>query len=127
MMPADDARVALDRWGKALNARDLEGMVATMHFPHVRLAGGRFQTWQTADDFGAGHDAGTERLREEGWDQTVQESVDTVHEGPDKVHFAIRMSRRRQNGSEYRGFDTLWIFTLIDGRWGVQFRSSYLG
>ena len=43
------------------------------------------------------------------------------------MHFAIRMSRRRQNGSEYRGFDTLWIFTLIDGRWGVQFRSSYLG
>jgi hypothetical protein len=45
---------------------------------------------------------------------------------PGKSDLAINQSRRRADGSEYNAFPTLWIFTKIDGRWGVQFRSSFL-
>ena len=50
----------------------------------------------------------------------------TAQSGPDKVHLAINQSRRRADGTEYNSFPTLWIFTRVGGRWGVQFRSSFL-
>ena len=30
------------------------------------------------------------------------------------------------HNAEYNVFETLWVFALIGGRWGVQFRSSFL-
>ena len=68
----------------------------------------------------------TKALIAEGWHTTITKSVTAAQTGPEKVHLVIRQSRQRKDGSEYNGFDTLWIFTNIDGRWGVQFRSSFL-
>jgi hypothetical protein len=68
----------------------------------------------------------TQRLKDEGWHHTSSLSIDPVQVGDDKVHLAIRQSRQHADGTEYNGFDTLWIFTKLDGRWGVQFRSSFL-
>jgi hypothetical protein len=124
--PGSEAIAAFHRWNDAFNARDVETQVSHMHFPHVRLAENRFRTWNTGDDFRAGEDNLTERLNAEGWHHTDSLSVDVVQAGEDKVHLAIRQSRRRADGVEYKPFDTLWIFTKIDGRWGVQFRSSFL-
>jgi hypothetical protein len=97
-----------------------------MHFPHLRLSRNRFQWWETTDDFSAVQEEVTRRLEEEGWHHTATLSIDPVQVGVDKVHLTIRQSRRHEDGSEYNGFDTLWIFTRLDGRWGVQFRSSFL-
>ena len=47
-------------------------------------------------------------------------------DGADKVHLAINYARCRADGTEYYAFPSLWIFTRIDGHWGVQFRSSFL-
>ena len=48
------AKAALGRWSTAGHARDMEGMIANMHFPHRRLSGeNEFQVWETADDFRA--------------------------------------------------------------------------
>lgn len=113
-------------WQDAFNTRDIDAMLSRMHFPHLRLADGVFHTWETAQDFRAGQDAMTTRLAEEGWHESKPDSVEAVHSSDDKVHLAIRMVRRRADGSAYNSFDTLWIFTKIDERWGVQFRSSYL-
>ena len=68
----------------------------------------------------------TEKLRAEGWHTTVTKSIDAVQAGSEKVHLVIRQSRQHADGTEYNGFDTLWIFTKIDGKWGVRFRSSFL-
>ncbi len=123
---ATEAIEAFRRWSDAFNARDSDRMVAEMHFPHMRLSGTEFQTWQTEQDFRDPQDAMTEQLRDEGWHTTVTKSIDAVQAGPEKVHLAIRQSRQRADGTEYNGFHTLWIFTKIDGQWGVQFRSSFL-
>ena len=39
---------SLDRWMAALNAYDAKAMDAEMHFPHVRLAGGKLVVYEKA-------------------------------------------------------------------------------
>ena len=126
---SDSATEAIDtfeRWAQAFNDRDADAMIAEMHFPHMRLAGTEFQSWVTSEDFRAPQDAMTASLREEGWHVTITKSITAVQAGSEKVHLVIRQSRQHADGTEYNGFDTLWIFTKIAGRWGVQFRSSFL-
>ncbi|MDA1279268.1 MAG: hypothetical protein O3B95_04410 [Chloroflexi bacterium] len=124
--PAARATESFTRWAQAFNNRDADAMVAEMHFPHMRLAGNKFQAWHTSEDFRVPQDSMTEMLNKEGWHTTVTKSITAVQAGAEKVHLVIRQSRQHADGIEYNGFDTLWVFTLIDGRWGVQFRSSFL-
>ena len=124
--PAQEAIKSFTRWSAAFNARDADAMIAEMHFPHMRLASGEFQVWETAEDFHAPQRSMTRMLRDEGWHTTVTRSIHPVQSSLEKVHLAIRQSRQHEDGTEYNGFDTLWIFTKVDGRWGVQFRSSFL-
>ena len=123
---AEEAIASFRRWSAAFNARDTEAQLAEMHFPHLRLAKNRFQWWETTGDFKATQDEVTKRLEEEEWHHTASLSINPVQVGVDKVHLAIRQSRQHEDGTEYNGFDTLWIFTRLNDRWGVQFRSSFL-
>jgi len=123
---AKEAIASFRRWSAAFNARDTEAQLAEMHFPHLRLAKNRFQWWETTGDFKATQDEVTKRLEEEEWHHTASLSINPVQVGVDKVHLAIRQSRQHEDGTEYNGFDTLWIFTKLKDRWGVQFRSSFL-
>jgi hypothetical protein len=124
---AKEAITSFLRWMVAFNARDTEAQLAEMHFPHLRLsAQNQFQRWETIDDFRVTQERVTRRLKEEGWHHTASLSINPIQVGVDKVHLAIRQSRQREDGTEYNGFDTLWIFTRPNGRWGVQFRSSFL-
>ena len=124
----EQAKASFGRWNTAFNARDMEGMVAEMHFPHRRLSGdNEFQVWRTEADFRATRgDNATASLAAQEWHHTATTSIEVVQSSADKVHLAINQSRRRADGTEYNAFPTLWIFTKIDGRWGVQFRSSFL-
>ncbi|GAH32079.1 unnamed protein product, partial [marine sediment metagenome] len=119
---AKEAVASFRRWMVAFNARDTEAQLAEMHFPHLRLAQNRFQRWKTIDNFRATQEMVTRRLNEEGWHHTASLSINPIQVGVDKVHLVIRQSRQREDGTEYNGFDTLWIFTRLNGRWGVQFR-----
>ena len=110
----------------AFNAQDHERHADTLNYPHVRLAKGEFETIATREDCVARSRRGEAALAEEGWHHTVVAAMEVVHEGPDKVHLAITNHRCHADGSVYNPFDTLWIVTLRDGHWGVQFRSSYL-
>jgi hypothetical protein len=120
------ARATIERWLEAFNARDAEGQIATFNFPHVRLAGGQFRTIEDADAMRRLNETGTPRLAEEGWSYTTLEACEAVQSGPGKVHCALHYARRREDGTIYNEFDSLWIVTDQDGHWGVQFRSSYL-
>jgi hypothetical protein len=117
--PAEEAIQAFARWAQAFNDRDADAMIAEMHFPHMRLAGTEFQTWPTSEDFRAPQDEMTKALVAEGWHTTVTESITAAQAGPEKVHLVIRQSRQQADGTEYNGFDTLWIFTKIERNPGV--------
>ncbi|MDE2641095.1 MAG: hypothetical protein OXI03_11020 [Chloroflexota bacterium] len=110
----------------AFNAQDHERLAGTLNYPHVRLAKGAFETIATHEDCVARSHQVAPALAEEGWDHTVVAAMEVVHEGPGKVHLAITNHRCHADGTVYKPFDTLWVVTLQDGHWGVQFRSSYL-
>ena len=110
----------------AFNRGDISAQADTFNFPHIRLAEGKFVVMETGDDYRKNGARIQALLEEEGWHHTVLESLEVIQEGPDKVHLVIENTRRRTDDTIYNRFKTLWIATLQDGHWGIQFRSSYL-
>ncbi len=127
--PAANARTmqVLDRYMDALNALDIEGHVATYHFPHFRLASGEVSVWTRPEHAMPLLALPTEerraRLRESLGSEWTRREI--VQSDPSKVHVATRFVRLRADGSEIAAFDSLYILTLQDGRWGIKGRSSF--
>ncbi len=105
----------------ALNARDPEVIVATLHFPHYRLAGSAFKVWETPDtyldDFYA--PAG------EGWGRSQWNRQTVIHAEAEKVHLDMEFTHFRTDGSELGTYRSIWVITRIGGRWAAQLRSSF--
>ena len=110
----------------AFNAQDYEALASSLNYPHIRLANGRFATIATHADFVKQSAAVRQHLEAEGWHHTDNTHLEVVHGGDDKVHMSLTHDRCHEDGTPYLTFDTLWIATLQDGHWGIQFRSSYL-
>ena len=83
--PAKETIDSFERWCLGFNTRDVDMMMAEMHFPHMRLSGSQFQSWPTEEDFRAPQDAMTENLRAEGWHTTETKSIEAVQVGDEKV------------------------------------------
>ena len=113
----------LERHLAALNAGDAAALAETLHFPHYRLAGGRMQVWERADnylkDFRAR--AGSD------WHHSTWEFCNAVASSQDKVHFDAQFVRHRADGSVLGRYRTLWVVSRIEGRWAAQLRSSFAG
>jgi hypothetical protein len=45
------AMSVLDDHIAALNARDEKALIATLHFPHYRLTGGKMKVWEKPDGY----------------------------------------------------------------------------
>lgn len=115
------AQDVLDAFMAAWNARDAVGVRASFNFPHVRFASGRVVVLgpeQVTDAMYSGAS-----LSE--WGRSAWLRREVIHAGPDKVQFDTRFGRFRPDGSLISAFDSIYIVTLQDGRWGVQGRSSY--
>jgi hypothetical protein len=123
----EEAKATLERCHAAFNSRDSVAQTAEMQFPHMWLTSdNRFIEWATAKELLSTQNELTARLKAEGWDHTETTSLGMAQAGEDKVHLALRESLVKADGTEYNGFDTLWVFTKIDRRWRLQFRSSFL-
>lgn len=48
-----------------------------------------------------------------------------IHASADKIHVDTKFTRYRADGSRIGAFESLYILTKEDGRWGVKLRSSY--
>ena len=117
-------KAAVHAFIDAFNHLDSSAMAGAFNCPHIRLASGKFAIFETQGDFVQRFDANQSALEAEGWHHTVIESLEVVHAVPDKVHLALEYTRRRADDSVYSRFNSLWIATLQDGHWGIQFRSS---
>ena len=107
----------------ALNAYDAKAMDAELHFPHVRLAGGKLVTYEKP---GSNPMDLFEKLRrEEGWHHSAWNRREVVQRSSSKVHMAVNYTRYRSDGSVIGHYDSLYVLVLKDGRWGVQARSSF--
>jgi hypothetical protein len=120
----DGARAAMDGFMAAFNARDAEAIrTRWFHFPHVRFHSGTVTVMQRPQDYHNlvwNHDG-----QSAGWDRSALDHVDAIDAGPDKVHFRVRFTRYRADGTAIGSYRSLYIVTLQDGRWAIQGRSSW--
>jgi len=122
--PEQAALRALDAFMAAFNARDVEAWIATLHFPHVRIASGQVAVYEDAASFR--NDFEFARFAEQtGWSRSEWSDRRVIQAGADKVHVAVVFTRFRADGSVLARYESLYVVTKTGGHWGVQARSSY--
>ena len=122
--PENAAMGVLDRYFAAVNARDAAALCRTWHYPHVLLAGGGVETWETPGDCAARHDFAA-FAAETGWDRNGWDRRTVVQAYPDKVHVAVIFSAYDASGRRVAQVDALHVVTRVDGRWGLRARSRF--
>jgi hypothetical protein len=127
----DDAKAAvqaecnqvLDGFMDALNAHDASRMDSCMHFPHTRFAGNAIKVYQAAGSNPM--DLFTRLQSDDGWSYSRWESRDVIQYNENKAHVALSYTRFRADHSVIGVYESLYVMTRINGRWGIQARSSF--
>lgn len=122
--PVQQAMGVLDEFMLAFNARDESAWMATLHFPHVRIASGVTRLDATAEAMIASFDF-EQFAKQFDWHHSAWLSREVVQFGPDKVHLAVRFARYDKDGNLVAEFDSLYIVARREGRWAVAGRSSF--
>jgi hypothetical protein len=112
----------LDEYMEAWNRKDLAAWERTFHFPHYRLASGRMNV---LDKPGMQDAARVWASAGSDWHHSKWDRRRIISSSPDKVHVDTKFARYRADGSKIGTYDSLYIVTKEDGRWGVKLRSSY--
>ena len=60
-----------------------------------------------------------------GWDHSGWDSRTVVQANTDKVHVMVVFSRYDADDEPIAQFDSLYIVTRVNGRWGIRSRSSF--
>lgn len=115
------ARAAVEAYFEALNSLDHEAWAATLNYPHVRVAGGTVEMWETAEEYLAGLQPGRQRT----WFHTGLDSMDVVQVGANGANVALQFSRHNSEGETMSSYEAVYLVTRRDGRWAVQARSSF--
>jgi hypothetical protein len=119
-----DVMQVLDDYMAAWNRKDLAGWERTFHFPHYRLASGRMNVLDKPGMQDATRVWGTAGAGAE-WHHSRWDRRRIIHSSSDKVHVDTKFTRCRADGSVISSFESLYILTKEDGRWGVKLRSSF--
>ena len=113
----------LDEYMAKWNTKDVTAWERTFHFPHYRLASGKItvldrpgqqdeaRLWQT--------------MASSGWHHSKWDRRRIVHASADKIHVDTKFTRYRADESAIGSYESLYILTKEDGRWGVKLRSSF--
>lgn len=115
------ALATADAFTERFNARDLAGMDALLHFPHVILSGEQLIVWDAPGRMSTGFFE--DLARTTGWDRTVYVERRPVLVSARKVHLVVEYTRNRADGSVVTRHQNLWIITHDAGRWGIKQRS----
>jgi len=117
----EQALLVMDAHISALNKRDANAVTNTLHFPHHRLTGDQWKTWETAahyfEDFlnRAGSD----------WNRSTFENIKVVDSSVNKVHLDVEVRRYDASETLLISFRSLWIIIEIDGVWAAKVRSTF--
>ena len=78
----------------------------------------------TEEDFAAqmDFDAFAERF---GWDHSEWDEIEAVQVAENAVNVALTFSRYNADGEVVSTFNTLYLVTNDNGRWGILARSSF--
>lgn len=105
----------------SFNVRDLDGMDAHLHFPHIILSGEQLVIWTEQGNLPASFF--DDLRRDTGWVETRYQCKNPVLVSPRKVHLVVEYTRNRADGSVASSHKNLWIVTFDDSRWGIKQRS----
>jgi len=120
----DAAMAILDDFMRSLNAGDEAGVNQSFNFPHVRFTGGGdVKIFSEPGDYNLSYFR--ERTEADGWHRSDWDRREVIHAGPNKVHLDTQFSRYRADGSVISSYTSIYIVTCLDGKWGIQARSSY--
>ncbi len=111
----------LDDYMSTFNSKDAKAWQTTYHFPHYRLASGKMSVLESATL----DSTVFIRLKQSGWDYSKWDHRNIVQGSDSKVHVDTRFSRYKADGSLIGTYESLYIVTKENGKWGVKFRSSY--
>jgi hypothetical protein len=115
------AMKVLDEYMAAWNKKDLEAWERTFHFPHYRLASGKMSVLEKPGQ----QDAARLWQAITDWHHSKWDRRRIVHASADKLHVDTKFTRYRADGSRIGSYESLYILTKEDGRWGVKLRSSF--
>src|SRR5262245_7693812 len=113
----------LDDYMAAWNNKDIVAWERTFHFPHYRLASGNMSVLERPGMQDAARLWKT--MADSGWHHSKWDRRRIVHLSADKVHVDTQFTRYRADGSRIGSYESLYILTKEDGRWGVKLRSSF--
>jgi hypothetical protein len=113
-----------DEFMRAFNARDMKAHFATFNFPHVRIASGRVRVFQTQEELAENPERYGSREVEAGWHHSRWDSREVIHSSPDKVHLKVQFTRYGADDRALNTYLAVYVITKLDGRWGIQARSS---
>ena len=115
---------AAENFMETWNTRDPATWAGSLNYPHLRIASGAVRVWNTEEEFAAGmdFDAFAERF---GWDHNSWDEIEAVQVAENGVNVALTFSRYDADDEVISTFDTLYLVTNDDGRWGIRARSSF--
>ena len=116
------AVAAVERYVAAFNDPvDAAGWAATLNYPHVRVADGAVDLWDSADAYLQGPQIGRQRT----WSRTRLDWARPVQIGAAGVNVAVRLSRLNRLGVTLSSHEAVYLVTDRDGHVGIQARSSF--
>ncbi len=117
-----EATTAVYKFFDAFNSRDNASLFAVSHVPQIMLNNGRFLYPQSRESVPVA--VNFDGLQSaQNWAFSTIESLSIIHAMPNKVLFDIEFERFNSAGDKYLSTKALWALTLIDGKWGLEFRS----
>lgn len=121
-MSEEKAKKVVEDYIDAFNSQDLEAMLDSLNFPFSWLINNVVRPVEKAEDFVSP----TQYLiKNEGWHHTVLDWVEPVQVWENKAHLKVSYSRFKADGTKYLTHEALWIVTVDDDHWGVQFMSLH--
>lgn len=108
-----------------LNSEDNAGLYDTIHIPHVRISGNGVRIYNNFQELRENYLQDFRDRAGDSWHHTVLDSTEILHSSASKVHVYIQWTRYDAMDLLLATHKALWILTKVDGRWGVQARSSF--
>ena len=113
----------LDEWMEAFNRMDMTAWEKTFHFPHYRLASGNMRILNKPGEQDG--ERIKSNLTARGWHHSGWDRRDIVHASESKVHVDTQFTRYRADGTVVASYESLYVLTYEEGRWGIKLRSSF--
>jgi len=115
------ALLLMDAHIAALNQQDANAIAATLHFPHHRLSGTTWKTWDTAEHY---FDDFLKRAGD-GWKRSAFEDIKVLNSSENKVHLDAEIRRYDSTDTLITSFRSLWVIIEVNGIWAAKVRSSF--